>query len=273
MAPLVPPAEAPKNPEGLGIKPEHEDEGDSACSLSPRPLPGLKKEDIVRNPVILPTPSESPKYLPLYTVQLKCEDTSVTSVSSQDSQSRSFFVVDLQVRLLLGLDDKPLLSIYPRLVHRLITLREKERLWSPLASMVSERCATALNYLRNPFPLVDEYCGEEGRSTGSAIVRIKNQEKRKFVQMELYFVKLDDIVEIIKRDYKHLSNNLMTTPLDIGYSDADYGKGQSPDKPASSAYMVPANVIGGKTCSLMSSINFRVPAKFAHKMAKTVPRL
>ncbi|KAJ2890055.1 hypothetical protein GGI21_006324, partial [Coemansia aciculifera] len=40
-------------------------------------------------------------------------------------------------------------------------------------------------------------------------------EKKKFVALSLYFVKLDEVVEIIRRDYPQISKQLITITLDL----------------------------------------------------------
>ncbi|KAJ2904707.1 hypothetical protein GGI21_004253, partial [Coemansia aciculifera] len=74
------------------------------------------------------------RYLPLYTIQLQ---------SDPPASKPSYFVVDLQVRLLLGMpidtvrksNGNPLFAAYPHLCRRKISEAQKERLWEPLAGM------------------------------------------------------------------------------------------------------------------------------------------
>lgn len=231
----TPPPETWKDAKEIDVRAKIKKEREESIYLlsgTPATSPTLKlqAEDHISDPC--QTLSQAKRYLPLYTVQLKehndiktpSSSPNISTISTSHSPTRSFFVVDLQVRLLLGIPSDTLFASYPHLFRRLITDREKERLWSPLASMVSERCAAAVK-INAPIgmPIYDDDKDEvvEGRycSTAEAIARLKEREKQKFVQMELYFVKLDEIVGIIKKDFEYLSGNLITITLDIGYSD------------------------------------------------------
>jgi hypothetical protein len=116
------------------------------------------------------------RFLPLYTIQL-VNDT-------------NFYVVDLQLSLLLGISSFK--QRYPSLVRRQISPKEKERLWSPLSSMLLDRMMTA---------------------------EVRELEKSRFLETDIYFVRLDQVVSLVKRDYSHLSASLITIALDIGYSE------------------------------------------------------
>ncbi|KAJ2364074.1 hypothetical protein H4S01_003969, partial [Coemansia sp. RSA 2610] len=95
------------------------------------------------------------------------------------------FAVDLQVRLLLGMradapaDANPLFAAYPHVRRRRVAAAHKEQLWPPLAA------------------------------------RLALRERRRFVQLPLYFVRLDDVVQVVRRDYAQLAAQLATTPLDL----------------------------------------------------------
>ncbi|CAO3637803.1 unnamed protein product [Cunninghamella echinulata] len=143
-----------------------------------------------------PTLSEAMRFLPLYTVQLV----------ENDGVKSSLYVLDLQVGLLLNLSTEKLWKRYPNLPRRDVTLKEKERLWSPLASMI---CTQASSHL-------DLYACDKKR-TASVMARHKDQEKQRFLDMPLYFVQLDPMITLIKHDYSYLSKNLITITLDMGY--------------------------------------------------------
>lgn len=125
----------------------------------------LKEEDLY------PSIHCASRYLPLYTIQLLDH----------------FFVVDLQVSLLLGISTHQLLLQYPHLDRRQIQSREKERLWSPLSTMISQHDS-------------------------------RDAEKQKFLDTDIYFVRLDQVISVIKDDYSHLSKSIITITLDIGYT-------------------------------------------------------
>ncbi|KAL9559567.1 hypothetical protein MBANPS3_000352 [Mucor bainieri] len=97
-------------------------------------------------------------------------------------QLPAYYVVDLQVSLFLGLSLEELWSSYSYLTlkRKPIHPNSKARLWPTLNSMV-------------------------------------HQDKSKFVASSLYFVPFDDIVAIIKRDFSHLSDKILTITLDIGH--------------------------------------------------------
>ncbi|KAJ1946114.1 hypothetical protein FBU59_002113, partial [Linderina macrospora] len=168
------------------------------------------------------------RYLPLYTIQLSSEK----SVTKLD-----YFVVDLQIRLLLGMpvytpssamakagadgkrkpESNPLFVAYPHLHRQTISEAQKERLWRPLADMF----VSNMRYIHNSSnkqPLSGKLSADNP-SKDPADSEIVNQftlhEKNRFVSLNLSFVKLDEVVEIIKRDYPQVSKHLITLTLDI----------------------------------------------------------
>ncbi|OZJ05688.1 hypothetical protein BZG36_01438 [Bifiguratus adelaidae] len=190
-------------PQGISVKMERDDTFDVSMA---RNMPSRTNEAPFRSG---PTLSEAMRYLPLYTLQLL-----------EQNGPRSFFVVDLQVRLLLGLTSAEFSKRYGHIYRRLIIDHEKERLWSPLASMVSRRCVAAVEICTKASEEADEEVRKDVTlyGTSEAINRLKQREKRKFLDLELYFIKLDDVISIIQQEYEYLSNNLITITLDIGYS-------------------------------------------------------
>ncbi|KAF8924306.1 hypothetical protein BGZ58_001932 [Dissophora ornata] len=188
----------------------------------------IKKEEAVENQV----PSErsvkdAQRYLPLYTVQLSSDgaDSDSTSTSavakptSPASQQQHFCVVDRQVQLLLGLAPSALFARYPHLHRRLVTNREKARLWSPLSSMVSDRCAAAVKLNFEILPAECQFSSWTNATT--AMSRLKEHEKQKFLGCELYFIRLEEVIELIKLDYAQLNESMMTIALDIGYDEEE----------------------------------------------------
>ncbi|KAF9582806.1 hypothetical protein BGW38_010733 [Lunasporangiospora selenospora] len=91
------------------------------------------------------------------------------------------------------------------------------RLWSPLSSMISDRCAAAVKL---NFEVLPAECQFSSWSTATtAMSRLKEHEKQKFLMSEVYFIRLEEVIEVIKRDYSQLNESMMTIMLDIGYDD------------------------------------------------------
>ncbi|KAG0173096.1 hypothetical protein DFQ28_001043 [Apophysomyces sp. BC1034] len=159
---------------------------DGARTPIPTPPPenwpsGIKKErkkDGSTSEFPQPVLEEAMRYLPLYTVQL------------MENDEPTIFVVDLQVSLLLGMPMEIMWTNYAFLVRRLVSANQKQRLWSPMASML--------------------YAHQAGES-----------EKRAFLESTLHFVRLDQIVALIKTHYNHLSQCMITTTIDMGYQEND----------------------------------------------------
>ncbi|CAO3567784.1 unnamed protein product [Mortierella alpina] len=172
---------------------------------------------------------DAQRYLPLYTVQ-SMDDSAGTASSSTPSSSSSsssssspssscVVVVDRQVQLLLGIKQGTLFARYPHLHRRLVTTREKTRLWSPLSSMVSDRCAAAVKLNFEVLPVECQF-STWGNAT-TAMSRLKEHEKQKFLGCELYFVRLEEVMDLIRQDYGQLNESMMTIMLDIGYEDEE----------------------------------------------------
>jgi hypothetical protein len=201
------------------------------------PVKELKVEGAVNVVVKAESPPPAPRsvqdaqrYLPLYTVQLsnevyQVEPTTVVgpgliSADSSQQQQQHFCVVDRQVQLLLGLGlagPGSLYSRYPHLHRRLVTAREKDRLWSPLSSMVSDRCAAAVKLNYEVLPVECQFSSWSTATT--AMSRLKEHEKQKFLGCDLYFIRLDEVTEVIRRDFPQLDDSMMTITLDIGYDE------------------------------------------------------
>ncbi|KAG0235232.1 hypothetical protein BGX31_004337 [Mortierella sp. GBA43] len=225
--------------EGGPKSPRKGDEGDK---ISPAMSERIKKEEAVENHIPAQrSVQDAQRYLPLYTVQLPNESTasstppsSLSSSSSCFSSSSStaaaasgstpagtqhFSVVDRQVQLLLGLGPGELFNRYPHLHRRMINKREKARLWSPLSSMVSDRCAAAVKLNFEVLPAECQFSSWTNATT--AMSRLKEHEKQKFLGCEAYFIRLEEVVELIKRDYPQLNESMMTIMLDIGYDEEE----------------------------------------------------
>ncbi|KAI7821569.1 hypothetical protein BC939DRAFT_478283 [Gamsiella multidivaricata] len=172
---------------------------------------------------------DAQRYLPLYTVQLSADSTSADltstdpfmalSESPTSAASQHFCVVDQQVQLLLGLAPGALFERYPHLHRRLINKREKARLWSPLSSMVSDRCAAAVKMNFEVLPVECQF--SSWTNATNAMSRLKEHEKQKFLSCELYFIRLEEVIELIKQDYAQLNESMMTIMLDIGYDELE----------------------------------------------------
>ncbi|KAG0325529.1 hypothetical protein BG000_001773 [Podila horticola] len=187
----------------------------------PSPVLEIKQEPIEVKPSMRSV-QDAQRYLPLYTVQLSgdVEETTTTSANSKyvssNGTQQHFCVVDRQVQLLLGLRPASLFLRYPHLYRRMVTKREKARLWSPLSSMVSDRCAAAVKF---NYEILPAEC--HPFSTTTAMSRLKEHEKQKFLGCDLYFIRLEEVIEVIKKDYGQLNESMMTITLDIGYDEAE----------------------------------------------------
>ncbi|KAI8334078.1 ankyrin repeat-containing domain protein [Choanephora cucurbitarum] len=155
----------------------------------------LQKDDITKS-------SPSQRYIPskknLYTIPLhspihtpppdhwnatpKDLYSPLYTVQMFNAPNSDYYVIDLQVSLFLGMPLDEFWSTYPYLNRKIIHAEGKTRLWCTLKQIIHE-------------------------------------EKESFVARTLYFVALDDVLHLIKRDFNHLSANLITITLDIGYSD------------------------------------------------------
>ncbi|KAJ2724169.1 hypothetical protein GGI07_002123 [Coemansia sp. Benny D115] len=176
------------------------------------------------------------RYLPLYTIQLHCDP---------PASKLDYFVVDLQIRLLLGMpidtpsdlgtsenadsanpEFNPLFEAYPHLCRQRITEAQKEHLWEPLAGMF----VSNMQFIHGATSTGSSVAAGSSSSSSSNTLQnrsgenpadseIVNQftlhEKKKFVALSLYFVKLDEIVELIRRDYSQISQQLITITLDL----------------------------------------------------------
>ncbi|KAJ2081505.1 hypothetical protein H4R24_002278 [Coemansia sp. RSA 988] len=177
------------------------------------------------------------RYLPLYTIQLH---------SDPPTSKLDYFVVDLQIRLLLGMsidtpsedsadeDDissNPLFQRYTHLCRQRITESQKEHLWEPLASMFVSNIQLihdSNSSLAAGRAIADSADGKVSKSkakkgsgslTAAADKEVVNKftlhERSRFVALDLYFVKLDEVVKIIRQDYPQISKHLITITLDL----------------------------------------------------------
>ncbi|KAG0327800.1 hypothetical protein BG004_002679 [Podila humilis] len=246
----------------------------AAAAAAPPPPPEIKQEAIEVQPSMRSV-HDAQRYLPLYTVQLSGDTVESESPIVQNSKytltngtlQQHFCVVDRQVQLLLGLRPGSLFLRYPHLYRRMVTKREKARLWSPLSSMVSDRCAAAVKFnyeITLPLPQHNHHHSHHHYSqplqqqqqqqhhhhhhqnhyhqqqqqqqpqqhelpqqapsfisTTEAMSRLKEFEKQKFLGCDLYFIRLEEVIEVIKRDYGQLNESMMTITLDIGYDEAE----------------------------------------------------
>ncbi|KAJ2667565.1 hypothetical protein GGH99_006641, partial [Coemansia sp. RSA 1285] len=199
------------------------------------------------------------RYLPLYTIQLH---------SDPPTSKLDYFVVDLQIRLLLGMpvdtpkdddssdddassaENNPLFAKYPSLCRQKVTRSQKERLWEPLAGMFVSNMqfihgATASSLAKSatsgdkassrgltsnskskeagkpktvagattPKPLETDTLVSD--ADNELVSQFTLHERRKFVALRLHFVKLDEVVRIIRRDFPQVSKQLITITLDL----------------------------------------------------------
>ncbi|KAJ1725012.1 hypothetical protein LPJ53_000801 [Coemansia erecta] len=223
------------------------------------------------------------RFLPLYTIQLHCDP---------PTSKLDYFVVDLQIRLLLGMpvetpsepytDDKPetnpLFEAYPHLCRQRITEPQKEHLWEPLAGMFVSNmqfihgAATAKAGEDLPHDSSSSKAAATIDDSASADSEIVSQftlhERKKFVGLSLYFVKLDEIVELIRRDYPQISKQLITITLDL----SDIGTAADITLP-SPRRQLPRPIIktteqeeGQKPCPVWHGPQKMVPLRYALKL-------
>ncbi|KAJ2887674.1 hypothetical protein FB639_001147 [Coemansia asiatica] len=182
------------------------------------------------------------RYLPLYTIQLRCDP---------PTSKLDYFVVDLQIRLLLGMsvetpsetkardandkdnaengdddddndnddeksDINPLFEAYPHLCRQRITEVQKEHLWKPLAGMfVSNMQFIHGAASSSPHDDALSCAGHNNDADKDLVDQFTLHEKKRFVALSLYFVKLDEVVELIRKDYPQISQQLITITLDL----------------------------------------------------------
>ncbi|KAJ2854694.1 hypothetical protein J3B02_002546, partial [Coemansia erecta] len=174
------------------------------------------------------------RYLPLYTIQLRCDP---------PTSKLDYFVVDLQIRLLLGMsvetpsetkardandkdnaengdddddndnddeksDINPLFEAYPHLCRQRITEVQKEHLWKPLAGMfVSNMQFIHGAASSSPHDDALSCAGHNNDADKDLVDQFTLHEKKRFVALSLYFVKLDEVVELIRKDYPQISQH------------------------------------------------------------------
>ncbi len=85
--------------------------------------------------------------------------------------------------------------------------------------MVSDRCAAAVKLNFEVLPAECQFSSWSNATT--AMSRLKEHEKQKFLGCELYFVRLEEVMDLIRQDYGQLNESMMTIMLDIGYDDEE----------------------------------------------------
>jgi len=83
--------------------------------------------------------------------------------------------------------------------------------------MVSDRCAAAVKLNYEVLPVECQF--SSWSTATSAMSRLKEHEKQKFLGCELYFIRLDEVTDLIRQDYPQLVESMMTITLDIGYDE------------------------------------------------------
>ncbi|KAJ2002174.1 hypothetical protein GGI04_003451 [Coemansia thaxteri] len=216
------------------------------------------------------------RYLPLYTIQLH---------SDPPALKPDYFVVDMQVRLLLGMpidtangvagtngssrrDSNLLFVAYPHLYRQQISRAQKERLWEPLAGMFvsnmqyihsSASTMSSADGASEPAPMPGKHttdkkaakrpaasvgpralafsenkAGSAAKADDELVSQFTLHEKKKFVALGLHFVKLDEVVEIIRRDYPQIGKQLITISLDLSNVSIAATTGASVSSPSTS---------------------------------------
>ncbi|KAJ1945367.1 hypothetical protein GGF37_001737, partial [Kickxella alabastrina] len=212
---------------------KHRSEGGRTIVEDPTAA-GLRRADNITPESIA---AQAIRYLPLYTIQLHCDP---------PTSKLDYFVVDLQIRLLLGMpidtpsgmgsgvnnedndsdnvdepDANPLFEAYPHIYRQRITDSQKEHLWEPLAGMFVSNLqfihetTKAGDHAVSSKTFNDLACSSESSVDSELVSQFTLHEKKKFVALSLYFVKLDEIVELVRRDYPKISQQLITISLDL----------------------------------------------------------
>lgn len=193
------------------------------------------------------------RYLPLYTIQLH---------GDPPTSKLDYMVVDLQVRLLLGMPietlgqnkdadepealSNPLFVAYPHLFRQRITKAQKERLWKPLAGMFATNMQfihdSSSSVVNTEFP-TSSPPDKTDIVDGNLVRQFTLHEKQKFVGLQLYFVKLDEVVNIIRQDFPLISKQLITISLDLSTISNDKSFSQlssMPPRLAATATAIPS---------------------------------
>jgi hypothetical protein len=143
----------------------------------------------------------------------------MVSIPLGDNPS-TLFVVDLQVQLVLDmtLPEEGLISLYPYLYRRQVTKPEKERLWKHFRRILE--------------PLIEISVGKVGPDQKIG--------KKDFLKLVMNFVKMDEIIDLIKDKYSNLSSNLITIELDLGYNESN--PAEEPSKKQSLKLISPTSI-------------------------------
>ncbi|KAG5456764.1 MAG: hypothetical protein BJ554DRAFT_3394, partial [Olpidium bornovanus] len=160
-------------------------------------------------------------YLPLFVVQLDDDDSGSAAAARRQAApngkttrqlpvelcaslrplpGKAFFVLDLQLHLLLGFASVPALrSAYPRLAGRELNLPQKSRMWALMSTILS-------------MPLADEEKGADAS---------EERARAWFCGTVVCFLRLDEVVDIIRRDFEPLLGRLTAVTLDVGLTGAE----------------------------------------------------
>ncbi|ORX71242.1 hypothetical protein DL89DRAFT_122255 [Linderina pennispora] len=206
------------------------------------------------------------RYLPLYTIQLPSEK----SVPMLD-----YYVVDLQIRLLLGMPIYTPSSTKAKTKVGADGKRPSE--CNPLFVAYPHLHRQQINGPLSGKPTTD---GSSKDPADSEIVsQFTLHEKKRFIALSLSFVRLDEVVEIIKRDYPQVSKHLITLTLDI--DSLASGTDSSVDTPATGDDLASAPPAGVKlrrmaslaqeskpkeSCPVWNGPQKMLPLKYAMKL-------
>ncbi|KAJ2712121.1 hypothetical protein H4R19_002921, partial [Coemansia spiralis] len=212
------------------------------------------------------------RYLPLYTIQLHTDP---------PASKLDYYVVDLQIRLLLGMsidtptgpadDDageaNPLFEKYPQLCRQRITEAQKERLWEPLAGMFLSN----MQIIHGSAPPSKRKASTDGAAAADSelVSKFTLHEKGQFVALGLFFVKLDEVVGIIRGDFPQISKHLITITLDlssVGIADPVPGAGAC--LPATTWPRLAAEAAddGSRKCPVWTGAHKTLPLRYALKL-------
>lgn len=153
------------------------------------------------------------------------------------------FVLDVQVALFLGVEK--IYKAYPDLSKRLVTDQEKARLWTLLIPYL---CPTVPTY-------------EDAQS--DLILRERNENRKLFMNMSVFWLKVEQVEEILRRDYPDLIGIYEQQGL-VGI-DLDYEAIQEPRASAEEKRQTQKNqaFLAAKSCNLPVKLRVKLLTKSA----------
>ncbi|CAN6658702.1 hypothetical protein TRVA0_031S00210 [Trichomonascus vanleenenianus] len=121
------------------------------------------------------------------------------------SDLSQFYFVDVQISLFLGVQN--LYHAYPDLTKKLVTDQEKNRMWSMLVPWICRRV--------HPF--------DEAPLSTEQLLAERSEDKKRFCAMTVFWLKVEQVVDILRRDFGQAYQLFNSTQL--VHMDLDYGEG------------------------------------------------